>query len=316
MGVTNFPNGVASYGVPIVPHPAASFGPVFFVCNATNANGSDGNSGKDPEHPLATVDKAIGLCSTVHGGTIHAMPGHAETVTATNIAHDVANVHVIGHGQGASRPTFTFGAAAATITASAAGGSWSGCHFVADDADVASAFTLGGANDFVVDGNSFVDATSILNFLCIVTTSAVANEADGLTVTNNYVYGLAATDGAVVSILEDTLRLNVSYNVVDKAATSDAGHLITLSDKTVGGVRIVGNTLTMKALSNQATGTLFTGSATDSSGICADNYVATIDTSTSLLATVSTKISFIENYMSGAADASGTVFPDADDPGA
>jgi hypothetical protein len=81
-------------------------------------------------------------------------------------------------------------------------------------------------------------------------------------------------------------------------------------------VRIIGNTLTLSALSSQSTGTLFTGSASTSSGICADNYVASIDTSTSILATTGTKISFIQNFMSGAADASGTVFPDADDPGA
>jgi hypothetical protein len=74
------------------------------------------------------------------------------------------------------------------------------------------------------------------------------------------------------------------------------------------------NTLTMKALASQSAGTLITGSSTTSSGIIADNYIYQIDTSTGLLATTGQKFGYIQNFMSGAADASGTVFPAADNP--
>jgi hypothetical protein len=314
MGVTNFPNGVASYGVPIVPHPAASFGPVFFVCNATNANGSDGNSGKDPDHPLATVDAAIGLCSTVHGGTIHAMPGHAETVTATSIAHDVANVHVIGHGYGASRPTFTFGAAAATITVSAAGGSWSNCHLKANFLDVASAFTIGAAKDFHVDGCSFIDTSAILNFLSAVTTGSTANAADGLTVTGNYQLGLNTSPLAFISILGNLDRLYVAHNFCDQASTADVGCFITIAALVILGAHIEWNQLNVVGSTGAAVAVFITGSSTTNTGMVNNNFVTSLDTTGALLITAAIGLAVHENYMSGVVAASGTLFPAADNP--
>lgn len=74
------------------------------------------------------------------------------------------------------------------------------------------------------------------------------------------------------------------------------------------------NTLVMKALSSQSTGTFITGSSTTSSGIIGGNWVYQIDTSTGLFATTGQKFGYIENYMSGAADKSGSIFPAVDDP--
>lgn len=287
-------------------------GLVFYVHSGI---GSDGNSGQESDAPKATVQSAITAARASKGDIIVVMPGHAETVTATSIALSKAGLTFVGLGNGLNRPTFTFGAAAATITTSAANCTWVGMHHIANFQDVVTAFTVGAAKDFVVADSSFVDNSSVLNFLSIVTTGATNNAADGLAFNGNYVYSLPATDGAVVSILGNLLRLSVCDNNVDKpGATNDAGHLITMSSKVCGGVRILRNTLTLISLSNQSTGTLFTGSSTTSSGICAYNLVAQIDTSTGLLATAGTKISFIENYMSGAVDKSGTVFPAADDP--
>lgn len=265
-------------------------------------------------HFFATVDEAIGACTAGAGDTIYVLPGHTETVTATSIAHDVAGVKVVGLGQGDFRPTFTFGAAAATITVSAANGSWENCRFVANFADVASAFTLTTATGFTLRGNDFLDTSSILNFLVCVTTSATNNQADGLSFIGNYVYGLAATAGAVVSILANELRLNVSDNIVDKAATNDAGQMITLSSKIVGGVRILRNILTVVGSSGAAVGVFLTGSGSTSSGTIAYNLCTSLDTTGALFMTASTGISPQENYMSGAVDKSGTLFPAADNP--
>lgn len=315
MPITKYPNGVSSFGVPVLSGADEVItGQVFFVCNRSGANGSDGNPGTSPDSPLATVDAAIGLCQSGRGDKIYVLPGHAETVTATSIALDVAGVKVIGLGQGASRPTFTFGAAAATITVSAAGCAWRNCHFVANFLNVASAFTLSTAKDFQVTDSTFVDTSSVLNFLCIVTTDATSNRADGLMFARNHVIGLAATDGAVISVLAVLQRLYIWDNTVDKLCTSDAGHLLTMSSFAVTGVQILRNQLTFNALASQSTGTMLTGSSTACSGVVADNRVYQIDTSTGLLATVGTKLGYLENYVSGAADKSGTLFPAADDP--
>lgn len=315
MPVTAFPKGVSSFGVTVLPgSDEVIVGAVFFVCNRTGANGSDGNNGLSPDQPLATVNAAFALCQSGRGDKVYVLPGHAETVTATSIAHSVAGVKVIGLGQGASRPTFTFGAAAATITVSAAGCRWSNCHFIANFADVASAFTLSTAKDFVVDSSTFLDTDATHNFLCLVTTNATSNAADGLAFLNNHVMSKVVTDGACVSVLAVIARLRIEGNVVDKLATNDAGHLLTLSSFAATGTRVLNNILTMNALASQSAGTLGTGSSTASSGIVAGNLIYQIDTSTGLLWTAGSKLGFLENYMTGAADASGKIFPAIDDP--
>ena len=118
-----------------------TFGNIFFV---SSVDGSDNDSGTSPVSAKATVDAAIGLCTANNDDVIVLLPGHAETVTATSIARDVAGVRIIGLGKGLKRPTFTFGAAAATITVSGANCSWENCHFIGNFLDVAAAF-IGGS---------------------------------------------------------------------------------------------------------------------------------------------------------------------------
>lgn len=120
MGVTNFPNGVASFGLPVLP-PGGVFGPstgsVFFV----HHTGSNGNSGLTTAQPFATIDAAIGACTASKGDTIYVMPGHAETIsTAAGINADVAGVRIIGLGWGGARPTITMSATTSTIAIAAA----------------------------------------------------------------------------------------------------------------------------------------------------------------------------------------------------
>lgn len=286
-------------------------GSVLYVCSV---NGSDGNSGLDPAAPLATIQQANTNAVANKGWKVIVMPGHAETVTATSHTLSKAGVSYICLGSGLDRPTFTYGAAAATITVSGANVAFIGGHFIANFLNVAAAFTVGAAKDFQVLNNTFVDTSSILNFLSIVVTGATNNAADGLTFSQNYVYGLAATDGAVVSVLGNLLRLQITENIVDKAATNDAGHMLTMSSKVCGGVRILRNNLTVVGSAGASVGIFMTGSSTTSSGICAYNTCNSLDTTAALFSTTGTKISFQENYTSGAVDASGTLFPAADNP--
>lgn len=101
-------------------------GRTFFVNNSSTGiitgavGGSDGNSGRSPLEPFSTLDYAVSQCTANRGDTIYVMPGHAETVTASDIGIDVAGVSVIGLGQGSSRPTFNLNATGSTITMSAA----------------------------------------------------------------------------------------------------------------------------------------------------------------------------------------------------
>lgn len=119
MTITNFPNGLSSFGVPLL-GPGGELpvsGTYYFV---DSGSGADGNQGSY-DSPMATLDAAIGRCVASQGDVIVLMPGHAETVSAAGgIACDVAGISIIGLGVGNLRPTFTFSATAATITVSAA----------------------------------------------------------------------------------------------------------------------------------------------------------------------------------------------------
>lgn len=76
---------------------------VFYVYSVT---GSDTYTGEDKDHPLATLDAAIGKCTANRGDIIILLQNHAETMGAVDL--DVAGVTVIGLGTGTDRPTFTF----------------------------------------------------------------------------------------------------------------------------------------------------------------------------------------------------------------
>ena len=86
MGLTNFPNGITSFGVPVLggggPGGLVAFNNVYFV---DGINGSDGNSGLDVSRPFATIQKAVN--TVVHRDAIIVLPHVAagvdydETVT-------------------------------------------------------------------------------------------------------------------------------------------------------------------------------------------------------------------------------------------
>lgn len=111
MGLTNYPNGVSSFGFPLIGSgPVLTTGSVFFV-NSSTGTDAPGN-GTSPDTPFASIDYAVGRCTANKGDVIFAMPGHAESVTAAGgLDLDVAGISVIGLGSGSLRPTVTFSSA-------------------------------------------------------------------------------------------------------------------------------------------------------------------------------------------------------------
>lgn len=109
MPLTNFPNGISSFGVPIMGSGAtlpATTGSYFFVHSGT---GAAGNTGKDSSNALSTIDAAIGMCTASKGDVIVVMPGHAESfAAAAGFVADVAGISIIGLGNGENRPVITF----------------------------------------------------------------------------------------------------------------------------------------------------------------------------------------------------------------
>lgn len=110
MGLTKFPHGVSSFGIPQIgagAFPYTTTGSVFFVHSGT---GSDSpGRGANPDEPFASIDYAVGRCTANKGDVIYVMPGHTETVTAAGgLDLDVAGISVIGLGNGPNRPVVNF----------------------------------------------------------------------------------------------------------------------------------------------------------------------------------------------------------------
>ena len=109
MGLTNFPHGITSFGVPVLGSgPVFTTGNVYFVDSGSGTAADDTTHGTK-ERPFATIEYATGRCTASNGDYVVVMPGHTETVTAAGgLDLDVAGVTYIGIGKGSNRPTINF----------------------------------------------------------------------------------------------------------------------------------------------------------------------------------------------------------------
>ena len=177
MGLTAFPNGISSFGIPVIgAGPILTTGSVFFVSSTT---GSDGASGKDASQPLATIDCAIGKCTASKGDVIFVMPGHAETIaSATTLVPDVAGVSIIGLGNGSNRPTLTLSATDSKIAVSAANITLQNFNIVGGITNIVTVFDISATGDeFSLLGCDCYPSVSTYDVLMWFTT---IENADGL----------------------------------------------------------------------------------------------------------------------------------------
>lgn len=194
--------------------------------------GSDTSAyGTNPDAPCATIDYAIGRCAASKNDTIYAMPGHAETISSAGaIAADVAGISIIGLGNGANRPTITWGNTAATIAISAANVTIKNIVTKCSVDEVVSMFNVTGAN-CTLDGVDFVETTSMQAIQWLLTTAA----ADFLTIKNCFHQQLNAAASAqkwIQLVGTDCTRiLGNTFFIVGNASTSS--HLISGSTAVV-----------------------------------------------------------------------------------
>lgn len=112
MSVTNFPNGVSSFGLPVIPGSQVppTMGQYWFVDSGA---GNDTNDGLSINSEKATIGAAISASNAAVGnndGTVVLVDaGHAESVNkAAYLTISQSGLYFIGMGTGASRPTFTW----------------------------------------------------------------------------------------------------------------------------------------------------------------------------------------------------------------
>lgn len=324
MSYSNFPGGFAQ-GITIrgVPLSLTNPGKVFWVYNGTalqsgQRGGSDGNKGTY-DSPFSTIDYAVGQCTAGRGDIIFVKPGHAETIaSAAAIALDVAGITLVGLGKGNARPTLTWSTAASTITVAANDIT---VHNFLCIGSMATTFTVTAfsnanavvANNFTVDSCEFRDQDATHGFIAIVTSGTTANQGDGLTFTNNKVLRNltsppAANTAVVIGAAIDRLTFGNNF-ISNKAANNNIALGFALGANAVQNLQCFGNR-TYSLNTGTTAGELFSGGSTTSSGLVYDNYSWHL-AATGLLAPVSTKLGFVENYCSitGAADKSALINP-------
>lgn len=324
MPYSNFPNGFANgvtvRGLPIVQtHP----GKTFWVGNPSvlqlgEKPASDANPGTFLQ-PFSTLDFAIGKCVAGRGDVVLIKPGYTQTITtAAQLLMDVAGVAIIGLGTGSSRPTLTFGAAAANIPVTAANMSIQNVLFVANFADVASVFTATSTNtptDLAIENCEFRDTSSILNFVAIVTGNATANSMDGLVFDKNRISSLGTTAATTaIKIASDTKRVSIRDNFGVWAIVNDTAAMLAAAATQITSLDFGRNILERPNTSSTG-GSFVSGSGNAWTGHCYDNYLYQVDNSAGIWISTGhgSGLGFSQNFspITGAVDRSGLINPSA-----
>jgi hypothetical protein len=315
MGLSHFPKGVSSFGVPLIGSgqdiPVSLLGKYFYVQSTL---GNAGNTGLDPASPLATITQALAKCTANKGDVIVCMPGHTSTISAASgLNINVAGVTVVALGNGSLRPTITLDTAAgATIAMSAANCTLKGFIITANYADITVAIITSAA-DCRIEGCSFRETATNMNFLSCIATNATANASDGLTIINNERISIDAAALAFVSILANTNRLVIVGNFDSQSSAADVGHFLIMGSFVCLHAKIIANVLVINGDNNaQATGVFATGSSTTSTGVVAYNVAGSLATTSELFDTATLDFMHFENYYTGTIAKNGKLWPAAD----
>lgn len=314
MPVTPFPDGVSSFGLPLIGsgNDLVTTGKMFFVDSNL---GNNGNNGKEPTKALATLDNAIGRCTANKGDIIVLMPGHAETVSsATAINLDVAGITIIGLGRGNDRPTFTLDTATtATLPVSAANITIKNVIFSMNYADIVAVFTLTTAKSFKVLGCRFKDTATDMNVKYIFDTNATTADADGLTMEDCEWSSPDTATIAVCKVDGTNARWKFKRNFISVLAQAAGGSLFTIATgKVLTDVDVRDNSFTFIGGDLSGAGVVVTTDGSTNSGNFINNYVQHTDTASEIFCTASSGFGFFENRMSGVRGATGYVLPAVD----
>ncbi len=193
MGVTNFPNGVGSFGLPVFPGASRPYtGKAYFVNGNTNFNGSNGNSGLKPTEPFATLAYAVTQVTANNDDVIYVLAGHTEAISsAAIVACATAGFSIVGLGNGRSRPVFTWsGVVGATWTVAGANVTIDNCVFIGTGLDaITTMFAITGDDCTFQNCEFDIGITSFVPLLGITITGT-----DRFRFLNNHVHGAAVAN--------------------------------------------------------------------------------------------------------------------------
>lgn len=260
-----------------------------------------------------TIAAAISDANVVaaRGDVIMILPGYTDTISSsTSLTLSKSGIRIVGMGHGSTRPTITFTTAtSARINVTAADIRIENCIFVANFADIATAFLLTTAPGFGIINCEFRDTSSILNFVALVTTTVSVN-SDGFIFSGNRVSMLGTTAATTpIKILNTIDRVLITGNFVVKAVLNNTSCLLAHGALVVTNLEMSGNVI-FSANTDSATGAfLITTSATTNTGMVYNNYVKGLDVAAEVLVTSGSAYGLFNNLYNGDANASGFVSP-------
>ena len=203
-------------------------GKILFV----HSDGTDSPGyGENPNAPFASIDYAIGNCVANALDRIFVLPGHAETITGTDITVDVAGITIEGIGRGSLMPRISHNHANAEVSIAADNVVWKGIRHSADITGVAVGIEIeDGVNHCHVLNNTFdVVTTTTDEFVVAVRTNNASNFV--LIEGNDIDMGLGGAVSAI-SLDEDTDSTTIRSNRIQgDFSTACINGINTLSTK-------------------------------------------------------------------------------------
>jgi len=182
---------------------------------------------------LNTLAAALALCVADRGDVIYLAEGYAETITAAaGSGINVAGVRVIGLGDGANRPTFTFTTAvAASFDVTAARVAIQNCVFTCGIDNQTAMVNVNSAN-VKFDGCEFNTNSGTVGAAIGILTAATAS---GFTVTNSRFLGPATNSGTTTTAQIDH-EVGVDYVIENNYFTGKMTQAITNTATILRGV--------------------------------------------------------------------------------
>jgi len=275
MGITPFPHGISSMGVPILGTPTIISGDVYWVGATAGASWVAGVNAPEcgqKATPFATIDYAIGKCTANNGDVIYVLPGHTETVAAAaGIACDVAGISIIGVGQGSLKPQITLSATTSTIAVSAANITIKNVGIVPGIAEIVTVFDITAAY-CTLDGITCKTNSTY----CIMTMVLTTTAADYLTIQNcDWLQTVKPAANSKFITLAGVDRCKIINNAFDIQLTDHASSTVIGGSAASTNVLVQGNVIRMPGGTTQLSGILLYAATT---GICCDNRVFTAAT--------------------------------------
>lgn len=244
MSLTNFPNGVTSFGIPLSGNvPTSVYGSNLFI---DTERGSDGNRGISRDAAFATMTKALSVVKT--GDVIFITGDVREEVVASNLVFDVT---IVGTGNNPHHPDlpaagYRSGAAtwrppvsptAATPLIKVRGRGWRFINILFDVPVDAAAIYL---ERNALSGVSEFDASHASVIGCRFDAGLVGIENAGgcgfVTVKDNLFRGMAGSGGAGIKCTSTAVAVPLAWRVEDNHFHNNASHILSsMSYSTIKG---------------------------------------------------------------------------------